>query len=88
MTTTSGGKVHQNQPVPLSLEVLLFTKPFKFPFSKEICSEAIGGNIVMCPLCDKKCGYWKLITTCNSSWVRYSVLRTDLALNYLALCHL
>lgn len=88
MTTTSGGKVHQNQPVPLILEVLLFTKPFKFPFSKEICSEAIGGNIVMCPLCDKKCGYWKLITTCNSSWVRYSVLRTDLALNYLALCHL
>uniref|UniRef100_H2U329 Anoctamin n=1 Tax=Takifugu rubripes TaxID=31033 RepID=H2U329_TAKRU len=37
-------------------------------WSKEICSEAIGGNIVMCPLCDKKCGYWKLITTCNSSW--------------------
>lgn len=39
----------------------------------------------MCPLCDKKCGYWKLITTCNSSWVRYSVLITDLALHYLAL---
>uniref|UniRef100_A0A3Q3J6H7 Anoctamin n=1 Tax=Monopterus albus TaxID=43700 RepID=A0A3Q3J6H7_MONAL len=37
-------------------------------WSKEICSEAVGGNIVMCPLCDKKCGYWKLNTTCNSSW--------------------
>ncbi|XP_054476398.1 anoctamin-5 isoform X1 [Anoplopoma fimbria] len=37
-------------------------------WSKEICSEDIGGNIVMCPLCDKKCGYWKLNTTCNSSW--------------------
>ncbi|CAG05526.1 unnamed protein product [Tetraodon nigroviridis] len=37
-------------------------------WSKEICSEAIGGNIVMCPLCDKKCGYWKLSSTCNSSW--------------------
>uniref|UniRef100_A0AAQ4RYA7 Anoctamin n=1 Tax=Gasterosteus aculeatus aculeatus TaxID=481459 RepID=A0AAQ4RYA7_GASAC len=37
-------------------------------WSKEICSEEVGGNIVMCPLCDKKCGYWKLNTTCNSSW--------------------
>ncbi|XP_013869054.1 anoctamin-5 isoform X2 [Austrofundulus limnaeus] len=37
-------------------------------WSKEICSEQIGGNIVMCPLCDKKCGFWKLNTTCNSSW--------------------
>uniref|UniRef100_A0A672HJX8 Anoctamin n=1 Tax=Salarias fasciatus TaxID=181472 RepID=A0A672HJX8_SALFA len=37
-------------------------------WSKEICSEEIGGSIVMCPLCDKKCGYWKLNTTCNSSW--------------------
>uniref|UniRef100_A0A667ZX71 Anoctamin n=1 Tax=Myripristis murdjan TaxID=586833 RepID=A0A667ZX71_9TELE len=25
-------------------------------------------KIVMCPLCDKKCGYWKLNSTCNSSW--------------------
>ncbi|XP_057692974.1 anoctamin-5 isoform X4 [Corythoichthys intestinalis] len=37
-------------------------------WSKEICSEKIGGNIVMCPLCDKKCTFWKLSTTCNSSW--------------------
>ncbi|XP_044050347.1 anoctamin-5 isoform X3 [Siniperca chuatsi] len=37
-------------------------------WSKEICSDEIGGNIIMCPLCDKKCGYWKLNTTCNSSW--------------------
>ncbi|XP_058500899.1 anoctamin-5 isoform X3 [Solea solea] len=37
-------------------------------WSKEICSEEIGGHIVMCPLCDKKCGYWKLNTTCHSSW--------------------
>ncbi|KAG7245455.1 hypothetical protein INR49_010906 [Caranx melampygus] len=37
-------------------------------WSKEICSEEIGGNIIMCPLCDRKCGYWKLNTTCNSSW--------------------
>ncbi|XP_037539484.1 anoctamin-5 [Nematolebias whitei] len=37
-------------------------------WSKEICSDQIGGNIVMCPLCDKKCGFWKLNTTCNSSW--------------------
>ncbi|KAF4095381.1 hypothetical protein G5714_024459 [Onychostoma macrolepis] len=40
-------------------------------WSKEICNETIGGQIVMCPLCDKKCGYWKLITTCSSSWQSY-----------------
>ncbi|XP_069385362.1 anoctamin-5 isoform X4 [Paralichthys olivaceus] len=37
-------------------------------WSKEICSGEIGGKIVMCPLCDKKCGFWKLNSTCNSSW--------------------
>uniref|UniRef100_A0A671UMC9 Anoctamin n=1 Tax=Sparus aurata TaxID=8175 RepID=A0A671UMC9_SPAAU len=42
-------------------------------WSKEICSAEIGGKIVMCPLCDKKCGYWKLNSTCNSSWVRHPV---------------
>ncbi|ROJ24385.1 Anoctamin-5, partial [Anabarilius grahami] len=40
-------------------------------WSKEICNETIGGNIVMCPLCDMKCGYWKLNTTCSSSWQSY-----------------
>ncbi|XP_065123963.1 anoctamin-5b isoform X1 [Paramisgurnus dabryanus] len=36
--------------------------------SKEICDPNIGGEIVMCPLCDKKCSYWKLNSTCLSSW--------------------
>uniref|UniRef100_A0A4W5ML15 Anoctamin n=1 Tax=Hucho hucho TaxID=62062 RepID=A0A4W5ML15_9TELE len=36
--------------------------------SKEICDPSIGGSIVMCPLCDKKCSYWKLNSTCLSSW--------------------
>ncbi|RXN05125.1 anoctamin-5-like isoform X1 [Labeo rohita] len=36
--------------------------------SKEICDPEIGGRIVMCPLCDKKCSYWKLNSTCLSSW--------------------
>ncbi|KAJ8002519.1 hypothetical protein DPEC_G00159750 [Dallia pectoralis] len=36
-------------------------------WSKEICGE-VGAKIVMCPLCDKKCSYWKLNSTCNSSW--------------------
>uniref|UniRef100_A0A8C1WQQ9 Anoctamin n=1 Tax=Cyprinus carpio TaxID=7962 RepID=A0A8C1WQQ9_CYPCA len=40
-------------------------------WSKEICNETIGGQIIMCPLCDKKCGYWKLSTTCSSSWQSY-----------------
>uniref|UniRef100_A0A8C9SPT2 Anoctamin n=1 Tax=Scleropages formosus TaxID=113540 RepID=A0A8C9SPT2_SCLFO len=37
-------------------------------WSQEICNPEIGGQIVMCPLCDKKCGYWKLNSTCESSW--------------------
>ncbi|XP_062847734.1 anoctamin-5 isoform X2 [Trichomycterus rosablanca] len=37
-------------------------------WTKEICDENVGGEIVMCPLCDKKCGYWKLNSTCNSTW--------------------
>ncbi|GAA6233612.1 anoctamin-5-like isoform X1 [Lates japonicus] len=36
--------------------------------SKEICDADIGGNIVMCPLCDEKCPFWRLNTTCLSSW--------------------
>ncbi|XP_044206961.1 anoctamin-5b isoform X1 [Thunnus albacares] len=36
--------------------------------SKEICDADIGGTIVMCPLCDKKCPFWKLNSTCLSSW--------------------
>ncbi|XP_051547999.1 anoctamin-5 [Myxocyprinus asiaticus] len=40
-------------------------------WSKEICNDSIGGQIIMCPLCDKKCGYWKLNSTCSSSWQSY-----------------
>lgn len=43
--------------------------PFCYP-SKEICDPNIGGTIVMCPLCDKKCPFWYLNSTCESSWVR------------------
>ncbi|XP_036431895.1 anoctamin-5 isoform X3 [Colossoma macropomum] len=37
-------------------------------WTKEICDGKIGGEIVMCPLCDKTCGFWKLNSTCNSTW--------------------
>ncbi|XP_073724451.1 anoctamin-5 isoform X2 [Misgurnus anguillicaudatus] len=40
-------------------------------WSREICNETIGGQIIMCPLCDQKCGYWKLNSTCSSSWQSY-----------------
>uniref|UniRef100_A0A8B9RV33 Anoctamin n=1 Tax=Accipiter nisus TaxID=211598 RepID=A0A8B9RV33_9AVES len=33
--------------------------------SKEICDPAIGGEIIMCPLCDRECEYWRLNTTCH-----------------------
>ncbi|XP_054900801.1 anoctamin-5b isoform X1 [Poeciliopsis prolifica] len=36
--------------------------------SEEICDAEIGGSILMCPLCDKKCPFWKLNSTCFSSW--------------------
>lgn len=40
-----------------------------FLLSKEICDPAIGGEIIMCPLCDRECEYWRLNTTCVSSEV-------------------
>uniref|UniRef100_A0A8C9YF41 Anoctamin n=1 Tax=Sander lucioperca TaxID=283035 RepID=A0A8C9YF41_SANLU len=40
----------------------------KLTMCKEICDPDIGGNIVMCPLCDRKCPFWKLNSTCLSSW--------------------
>uniref|UniRef100_A0A8C6P325 Anoctamin n=1 Tax=Nothobranchius furzeri TaxID=105023 RepID=A0A8C6P325_NOTFU len=39
-----------------------------FYISKEICDAEVGGSILMCPLCDKKCPFWKLNSTCLSSW--------------------
>uniref|UniRef100_A0A8C8EXQ8 Anoctamin n=1 Tax=Oncorhynchus tshawytscha TaxID=74940 RepID=A0A8C8EXQ8_ONCTS len=38
-------------------------------WSKEVCDPLIGGNIVMCPQCDKECTYWRLNSTCESSKV-------------------
>ncbi|KAM9311705.1 anoctamin-6 [Gastrophryne carolinensis] len=36
-------------------------------WSKEVCDPDIGGNIIMCPQCDKECTYWHLNITCESS---------------------
>ncbi|XP_029318253.1 anoctamin-6 [Cottoperca gobio] len=36
-------------------------------WSKEVCDPDIGGNIVMCPQCDKECIYWRLNSTCQAS---------------------
>ncbi|XP_049636648.1 anoctamin-5 [Suncus etruscus] len=35
--------------------------------SNEICDPNIGGQIIMCPLCDELCEYWRLNTTCLAS---------------------
>ncbi|XP_068947401.1 anoctamin-5 isoform X10 [Petaurus breviceps papuanus] len=51
--------------------------------SIEICNESIGGEIIMCPLCDKNCEYWKLNTTCESS--RYSHLFDNVATLFFAI---
>lgn len=59
-------------PIIMIDDDVILIKSCLSSFSKEICNNTIGGNIVMCPLCDKKCGYWKLNSTCNSSWVRHA----------------
>uniref|UniRef100_A0A8D0HPQ7 Anoctamin n=1 Tax=Sphenodon punctatus TaxID=8508 RepID=A0A8D0HPQ7_SPHPU len=51
--------------------------------SKEICDPAIGGEIIMCPLCDKKCEYWRLNSTCMSS--EYSHLFDNVATLFFAI---
>ncbi|XP_020857543.1 anoctamin-5 isoform X2 [Phascolarctos cinereus] len=51
--------------------------------SIEICDESIGGEIIMCPLCDKNCEYWKLNSTCESS--RYSHLFDNVATLFFAI---
>ncbi|XP_072475435.1 anoctamin-5 isoform X6 [Notamacropus eugenii] len=51
--------------------------------SIEICDESIGGEIIMCPLCDRNCEYWKLNTTCESS--RYSHLFDNVATLFFAI---
>ncbi|XP_046878578.1 anoctamin-6 isoform X2 [Hypomesus transpacificus] len=38
-----------------------------FIYGMEVCDPMIGGNIVMCPQCDKECTYWRLNSTCDSS---------------------
>ncbi|XP_020651173.3 anoctamin-6 [Pogona vitticeps] len=36
-------------------------------WSQEVCDPNVGGNIIMCPQCDKECTYWNLTITCESS---------------------
>ncbi|XP_068587448.1 anoctamin-6 [Cebidichthys violaceus] len=36
-------------------------------WSMEVCDPDIGGNIVMCPQCDRECKYWRLNSTCEAS---------------------
>ncbi|KAH0620835.1 hypothetical protein JD844_021649, partial [Phrynosoma platyrhinos] len=51
--------------------------------SQEICDASIGGEIIMCPLCDKKCDYWRLNSTCESS--EYSHLFDNVATLFFAI---
>lgn len=39
--------------------------------SKEICDSKIAGNITLCPLCDRACGYRKLGDSCLFSRLSY-----------------
>ena len=44
---------------------------FMFTFSEEICDQTKAGNLTMCPLCDKRCSYWRLVTSCTYSRLTY-----------------
>ncbi|XP_076791129.1 anoctamin-5 isoform X3 [Arvicanthis niloticus] len=35
--------------------------------STEICDPNVGGQMIMCPLCDEVCDYWRLNSTCLHS---------------------
>ncbi|XP_006892120.1 PREDICTED: anoctamin-5 [Elephantulus edwardii] len=39
--------------------------------SREICDPNIGGQILMCPLCDKLCDFWRLNSTCLASKISH-----------------
>ncbi|KAM4721552.1 anoctamin-5 [Rhinophrynus dorsalis] len=51
--------------------------------SKEICDPDIGGQIIMCPLCDQRCEFWRLNTTCEPS--QYSHLFDNAATLFFAI---
>ncbi|KAM5138261.1 anoctamin-5 [Mantella aurantiaca] len=51
--------------------------------SKEICDKDIGGQIMMCPLCDQRCEFWRLNTTCEPS--QYSHLFDNVATLFFAI---
>lgn len=36
-------------------------------WSQEVCDPEIGGQLIMCPQCDRDCFYWRLNITCQSS---------------------
>ncbi|KAL3882735.1 hypothetical protein ACJMK2_029046 [Sinanodonta woodiana] len=37
----------------------------------ELCDKTKSGNFTMCPLCDKRCSYWKLQDSCSYSRATY-----------------
>ncbi|XP_069596032.1 anoctamin-5 isoform X1 [Ranitomeya imitator] len=51
--------------------------------SKEICDKDIGGQIIMCPLCDQRCEFWRLNSTCEPS--QYSHLFDNVATLFFAI---
>lgn len=40
----------------------------RFCYSEDICK---ADNVIMCPLCDKNCDYWKLSETCTYAKLEY-----------------
>uniref|UniRef100_A0A8C2RMY8 Anoctamin n=1 Tax=Capra hircus TaxID=9925 RepID=A0A8C2RMY8_CAPHI len=49
----------------------LLTIPKTSSSSIQICDPEIGGQIIMCPLCDELCDYWRLNSTCLASKISH-----------------
>ena len=45
---------------------------YNFQPVKDVCDEANERLFYMCPLCDKQCPYWSLVSSCNFARAAYS----------------
>ncbi|PSN52662.1 hypothetical protein C0J52_06028 [Blattella germanica] len=64
-------KKYFGEKIGLYFAWLGFYTKMLIPASIEICDDSIGGNITMCPLCDKVCDYQLLQTSCLFAKITY-----------------
>jgi len=92
---STGEKTLQAFCDTVSKDVMYQSSGVLLLFSEDICNQ--GFNITMCPLCDKKCGYWNLHDVCfyarlthlfdNDATVLFAVIMSFWSKNYPNLLH-